>query len=36
LLVFVDDTGNESFRGQPYFGLGGILLAAARKRISVA
>ena len=28
LLVFVDDTGNESFRGQPYFGLGGILLAA--------
>jgi Protein of unknown function (DUF3800) len=28
LLVFVDDTGNESFRGQPYFGLGGIMLAA--------
>jgi hypothetical protein len=27
-LVFVDDTGNESFRGQPYFGLGGIMLAA--------
>jgi hypothetical protein len=29
LLVFVDDTGNESFSGsQPYFGLGGILIAA--------
>lgn len=28
LLVFIDDTGNESFRGQPFFGLGGILLAA--------
>jgi hypothetical protein len=28
LLVFVDDAGNESFRGQPYFGLGGIILHA--------
>jgi hypothetical protein len=28
LLAFVDDTGNESFRGQSYFGLGGIMLTA--------
>lgn len=29
LLAFVDDTGNETFRGEhPYFGLGGLLLSA--------
>ncbi|HKU54045.1 MAG TPA: DUF3800 domain-containing protein [Rhizomicrobium sp.] len=29
LLAFIDDSGNESFRGQPYFGLGGILISGA-------
>lgn len=26
LVVYVDDTGNETFKGQPYFGLGAVAL----------
>lgn len=28
LLIFVDDTGHEAFRSQPYFGLGGCAVLA--------
>lgn len=33
LLAFIDDTGNESFRGQTYFGLGGVLVAARENEL---
>jgi hypothetical protein len=33
LLTYIDDTGNETFEGQRYFGLGGILLSARENEL---
>lgn len=35
LLVFVDDTGNETFKGHAYFGLGGIMVLARENELLI-
>lgn len=35
LLVFVDDTGNETFKGHNYFGMGGIMVLARENELLI-